>query len=621
MFAALFIVACGGSAHSPPEIPSLQATDATAPADKEVGLAGPGSGGDGGGGPLGGRDWPEPGEDAGPLEPQSLVDTGVPEALGPWGPVLWQLTVPDPGGGGGTTTVNRLSSSDPFTATYQLEDGTILVTNEDISQGIPNADDEIDPPVIEWTDPESEVLNIFDGEIIVYFLEIATQQDLEALITAHNLHVIMSWFEPPDEGLLGNALAWFHFEYDQEEFPTFDDAFTYFSVHPLVDQALPAQVDTWENDYASVSRPNDYYYAPVGRENRYVSVLGVDSTPRVSLGMSYGINHSHQVVAVLDDGVWRNHPEFWVNGGIYNNWGKVSWVGANVYRRSYRVGYHYGGPNVWNPERRTLVTHGTAVAGMLTATTHDTRGVAALAPRHIILPIRMKGRYSVSKHNMQYSEDVWVKSVRALRFKFAHDQWVEDVRVVNMSFGGKRFPHWWASKNFKKNLSRDLKRNDRLYVGAAGNEYLNARKYPAAFDNVLGVSGLFTNRFGVQWYHWYSSTAGWASNYRNDGYATYPISGICDFTESYWQPRPWWVGRTLSIGDFPWKHNTQWYGPFNGTSAATPCVAGLAAALYQARPWVKYNQVWNRIVSTRDDSKARGYIAGLVDYDAALTGW
>ncbi len=34
-----------------------------------------------------------------------------------------------------------------------------------------------------------------------------------------------------------------------------------------------------------------------------------------------------------------------------------------------------------------------------------------------------------------------------------------------------------------------------------------------------------------------------------------------------------------------------------------------------------YRSVWNRIVATRDDSKARGHLAGLVDYDAALDGW
>lgn len=629
MFVALFIVACGGSTHSPPEIPSLQGTDATQPVDKEVGLAGPGSGGDDGGGdPLGGRDWPEPGEDASPLEPQSPLDDGLPNSIGPWGPVLWQFVVPDLGGGGGTTTVKRLSSSDPFTATYQLEDGTILVTNEDLSQGIPDPENEIEPPIIQWIDPDNETRDIFQGEIIVYFFDSATQDDIEQFILDHNLNVIMSWFEPPDEGLLGNALAWFHFEYDQNEFPTFDDAYNFFSSHELVASAWPEFYAVDEAAYILVTDPNDYYYNE--GENSYVNVLGVDESPYVRPGPSNGVWYSDQYNVVIDDGIWRYHPEFWNVQGPWPGWGKITWIGVNTYHRSYRVGYWYGGPNSWNPNRGTLATHGTQVAGMLTATTNDTRGVASLAPGNAVMPIRLKVRWV---WNGEYYEDRYepsssVKAVRALRFQFAHGQWLGKFRVVNMSFGGERPWYWWMYPsnryNMKKNINRDLKRNDRLYVAGAGNDYSNVRNYPAAFDNVLGVSGLFTNREGSVWYHWYSSNAGWASNYRNDGYATYPVSGICDFTERYY-PHYLWVGRTTSIGFYPYYYQGDyynlWYWHFNGTSAATPEVAALAACLYDRRPYRNYTSVWNRIVDTRDDSKARGYVAGLVDYDAAIEGW
>lgn len=58
-----------------------------------------------------------------------------------------------------------------------------------------------------------------------------------------------------------------------------------------------------------------------------------------------------------------------------------------------------------------------------------------------------------------------------------------------------------------------------------------------------------------------------------------------------------------------------------GTSGAGPQVAALPRHLYHVRPWLTYRDIWNRIVSTRDDSTARGYIAGLADYEEALEGW
>jgi len=187
-----------------------------------------------------------------------------------------------------------------------------------------------------------------------------------------------------------------------------------------------------------------------------------------------------------------------------------------------------------------------------------------------------------------------------------------------MSLGGRRFPYWWdPSTDLKKNINRDLKKNDRLCVASAGNrgkDPVPSRRYPAAFDNVLGVSGLITTRDGSSWYDQYTFYNGiiWGSNYYPDSFQTYPVSGIYDFVNletRYQDP----VGYSL-WGNPPYEH-------FNGTSAAAPQVSALARQLCGGRSWATYRDVWNRIVSTRDDTKARGHIAGLVNYSKALEGW
>jgi len=44
-------------------------------------------------------------------------------------------------------------------------------------------------------------------------------------------------------------------------------------------------------------------------------------------------------------------------------------------------------------------------------------------------------------------------------------------------------------------------------------------------------------------------------------------------------------------------------------------------ALYAHKPNRIHTPVWNHIVDTRDEGQARGYFAGLVDYDAAFARW
>ncbi|MCD6119534.1 hypothetical protein J7K50_06805 [bacterium] len=270
------------------------------------GSAALGSGG-GGGGVLGSAV-----NTAGPIgDPQSLTDWTQTE-IGPWGPVIYSYQVEiEPGH---FVTVNKLISPDPFTSTYQLENGNILVTNLPLEEVLAPGYVEADPPVIVWQAPSGEIFEVVQGQILVTFETVATQQQIEQVIADHNLYVIFSWFEPPEEPGDGNSIAWFQFEYDRNEFPTMDDAYSYFSTHPLVYEVCPNAIDFYTQHYSPPNDPiytgwNEYppentYHPP---QCRYVNILDVDSNPYIPYGPGAdpptGGPMSDQIVAVMDDGV------------------------------------------------------------------------------------------------------------------------------------------------------------------------------------------------------------------------------------------------------------------------------------------------------------------------------
>jgi hypothetical protein len=312
----LFILCCHGCASSrkPPAGAAFGTDKAEDLSAKQAKDNGPGfSGGPGDvpdGGMLNGG-----GGQAGPLgEPQSLADWSQ-TAINPWGPVI-QTHYVSKGQGGQIVPVNQLFSPDPFTATYQLEDGTIVVSNRPLSEIVASQDLVELPPIVEWHGPNGPVM-MFEDEILVNFTPTATQQDIETLISQYNLHVIMSWFEPPNEPGMGNAIASFQFEYDEGLFATFDDADTFFNSHPLVAHAGPNTADQIEdhydppNDpiYTGWTEPDQTEYNPLAR---FVNVLGTDATGLVPAGPEAedGEWFSDQVVAVVDDGVFRTHPDY-----------------------------------------------------------------------------------------------------------------------------------------------------------------------------------------------------------------------------------------------------------------------------------------------------------------------
>jgi hypothetical protein len=599
----------GGIALNPAGSGQQSTGDSRTTGEFEAGTPPGGDSPDGGGGGL---DYPTPGPEAGPLEPQSLIDYDQ-GSIGPWGPVIDQQHVFLQGQ---EYIVNRLSSPDPFTPTWQMPDGEIVVSNTPLQVLMQPGYVPLDPPIVEWTEPQSgDTMHLYDGQILVYFKPTTTQLQIEQFIAQLGLNVVMSWFEPPDEPEQGNSIAWFQFEYPSQLFPTFGQAYAFFNAHPLVDFARPNTTDELEGCYCDaqgnpVAWPTDLAADP----NHFfpgmcktIQAYHVHDTTFVRLGPEAGAagnDFSPEVVAVLDDGVLRSHKDFKTGlgedppepppGGDLGYKGKISWVGVSCTNDAYYVGdkWHLRGePEFYNPYRSGLTCHGTMMAGMISAGTLNpsagTRplglgtGTASLAPTALILPVRMRVTGALDQVAPIYSSGAFVTGIRAVRFEFGHTKWIQKVRVVNMSFAGNKGP-WWPKGDMKYNIGRDLIFNDRLYVGAAGNDGQRVLKYPAAHDNVLGVTGGTATFLGAgQW----GFTADPGSNYWDLAWpqenSAYPVSGIYGFTQpevggpyTQWLPRPEGAGVPVDGAQ---------YGSCGGTSEATAQVSALAFLLYDKK--------------------------------------
>jgi len=563
-----------------------------------------------------------------PLTQQSLFDF-TQAGIAPWGPVVQTLHVLVQGQ---QYTVNRLVSTDPFTAMYQMENGDIVFSNEPLENLVGPVVEGPMPPTETWNGPDGPE-TIFSGEIMVLFKDEVTQAQIEGEIAQHNLHVLMSWFEPPEEPGTGNAIASFEFRYDPEEFPTFNDAYTHFNADPLVDAAVPDIVDAFEAHYAQGS-PNDLYYTI--NWCRQVNVLHVDTSPYPRFGPPWDW-FCGTAVAVFDDGVARNSEDFYFPN-YPSDWRKISWCGITTTKNpcETKVGYSWGGatePELGDPTRHNaVVTHGTMVAGTITAATNSNGvGVAGLAPQSGVVPVRLYvewDRHYQPPHE-GYSPDSVVNALVALRKTFRPTDWVENVSVANHSYGG---PDHGAYALFNKWFSRDVCRCDRLHVASAGNGSRVEINYPAALGPVLGVSGLITTSAGTEWRPYLGDFLhpGAGSSYYPDlnlppEQRYYPVSGIygfCNETHDDWSNVSW-VTASPIMGN-PLSN----YLPFRGTSFAAPQVASLAALLRNARPSANYVAVSNRIVWTRHREMEQPMIvtygralAGLVDFNAALQGW
>ncbi|ABM07416.1 S8 family serine peptidase [Paenarthrobacter aurescens] len=234
--------------------------------------------------------------------------------------------------------------------------------------------------------------------------------------------------------------------------------------------------------------------------------------------------------------------------------------------------------------------HGTHVAGLVAAVAGNSKGVAGVAPKAKVVPVRALGICG------GYASDIADSIVWAAGGTVTGAPAnANPANVINLSLGGLA-----PCSTIYQNAADFARSKGASVVVAAGNEGIDASKVsPANCKNVLVVGA--------------STRNGLKASYSNFGINVDVAAPGGDMTNSGLD------GILSTLNDGTDSLGSEGYSVMEGSSMAAPQVAAVAAMMYSKLPALTPADVEQRLKASARPINGCGCGAGLVDANATLT--
>ena len=293
--------------------------------------------------------------------------------------------------------------------------------------------------------------------------------------------------------------------------------------------------------------------------------------PGVDIGWDLSIDgqiKNEVIVAVIDSGVDINHPD--LKDNIYKNKVECNENGLTPFKPEVdkdNNGY-IGDCAGWDFTSKTAggdnfpeddIGHGTHIAGIIAAVSNNNIGVSGLSNKLKILPIKVLNKNEESGKKGE-NGSLTDRIAKGLLFAIK-----SGAKVINMSLGWPLI----LDTNYLRETIKEVLKNKITLVAAAGNNNNNSPIFPCAYKGVICVGSINVdgNISGFSNYGGYVDILAPG----DDILSTIPSSIDSDF---------------FSVKGYDLK---------NGTSQASPFIAGMAGILKGINPQISEDEIQARI--------------------------